>query len=260
MRSHSFRECLVSPRQGSFSVIVVLLFAGFSTPALAHPESLSNLRLVIGATELRATLTLPVRDLTRWFPPGGHANYTGDVVDELQRHGATLLGISWDDEAVAVPRNVNVHPGKTGFIIAEIRYATPAGGNTLVVHSTHLGNLPNDHQQVAWAEDERSGISASRVIAEQILTAQEDTLTIELPEVVSPPAIPPAIAAPQNPPVPAGRVSSFPPSLRSIVRIHTRLVFLCSLVLVVVGGIVGYWRVHGIAGRGRFAQVELRKE
>lgn len=227
-----------SKRKGWLSLLLLMLFGGLSTTVHAHPESLSNLRLVIGAQELHATLTLPVRDLTRWFPPGRYANYTADVVNELQRTGGTLLDIDWDGESVAASKNVNVHPGKTGFIIAEICYPVPAGGSALRVRSAHLGNLPNDHQQVAWAEDERAGPSTSRVVVEEILTAQQDTLTVELPEVVNAPPELLAVAPSPASHVPAGRAFSFLRGISSVITSHNRLVCLCSLGLVMIALVV----------------------
>ena len=155
-------------------------------PAQAHPESLSNLRLVLGAKELRATLTLPLRDLTGWFPPGRYHNYIADVVGELQKTGDSLLEVSWDDAAALTPLSVNVHPGNSGFIVADLRYPVPDKPETLIVRTAEIGNLPDAHQQVAWAEDERAGAANSRVIVEQVLTAQDDTLKVELPDPPTP--------------------------------------------------------------------------
>ncbi|HEY3787377.1 MAG TPA: hypothetical protein VGL71_00925 [Urbifossiella sp.] len=171
-------------------LLAVLLFLGLGAPAQAHPESLSNLRLVLGTKDLRATLTLPLRDLTAWFPPGRYHNYISDVVAELQKTGDSLIEVSWDDSAALSPLSVNVHPGSTGFIVAEMRYAATAGANTLVVRSAQMPNMPDAHQQVAWLEDERSGVANSRVVAEQVLTVQDDTLTVELPD--KPPTTQPA--------------------------------------------------------------------
>jgi hypothetical protein len=174
-------------------LLSVLLFFTIPVPAQAHPESLSNLRLVLGARELHATLTLPVRDLTGWFPPGRYHNYIADVVGELQKEEAGLLEVSFDDGAALTPLNVAVHPGKPGFILADFRYGVPAEINTLVVRTAEIGNLPNDHQQVVWVEDERAGAAASRVVAEQVLNAQQDTLSVELPD--APTTTQPAVVA-----------------------------------------------------------------
>ena len=163
-------------------LVFLFLFLFLSAPAQAHPESLSNLRLVFGAKELRATLTLPLRDLTGWFPPGRYHNYIADVVGELQKTGDSLLEVSWDDAAALTPLSVNVHPGNSGFIVADLRYPVPDKPETLIVRTAEIGNLPDAHQQVAWAEDERAGAANSRVIVEQVLTAQDDTLKVELPD------------------------------------------------------------------------------
>jgi len=215
-------------------LLSVFLFLGISGPAQAHPESLSNLRLVIGAKDLRATLTLPLRDLTGWFPPGRYHNYIADVVGELQKTGDSLIEVSWDDAAVLTPLSVNVHPGKTGFIIAELRYASPVGGNTLVVRTAQIANLPNDHQQVAWAEDERAGVATSRVIVEQVLTAQDDTLRVELPDVAATTQPAAVAAAPlQTSPTAGALPPRRPESSLALSRTARRVAFVILLVLLV---------------------------
>jgi hypothetical protein len=186
-----FRLPLLLARPAVMFLFFWLAGAGW---AGAHPESISNLRLVLRPNRLSATMTLPVRDLTRWFPPGTHPNYISDVVRELRQQMPSILDVAWDD-ALAQPISSEVVPGKTGFIIAKLEYAMPEGASTLLVRSESLGNLPSDHQQVASVEDERGGVAASRVLVEELLNVQQDTLTLDLPD--APAAAPQTAASPQ---------------------------------------------------------------
>src|SRR5436309_10309596 len=107
-------------------LLVLLLIAGLSpSAAIAHPESLSTLRLTIQGDPpaLHATLTLPVRDLSKWFPPRRYANYLSEVSQQLQRDADGLLEIHCDPGAPGLKTlRADVHPGETGFIIAEMTY------------------------------------------------------------------------------------------------------------------------------------------
>ena len=162
-----------------FSMIAA---AAFQSVAGAHPESVSNMRLTLAPAGLHAVMTLPTRDLTRWFPPGRYPDYVADVVRELQGQADSLLQVRWDD-AVAHLSRANVHRGLTGFVIAELDYPVPDGAAVMQVRSTSIGNLPNDHQEFTSLEDDRGGTAGGRILAEETLTAQQDTLSVDLPTV-----------------------------------------------------------------------------
>src|ERR1044071_4290621 len=148
----------------------------------AHPESLSTLRVVLGPSKVHMILTLPVRDLTRWFPPGKYPNYMVDVVAQLKKEAGELLDVRWAGAAIQ-GEAIDVHRGEVGYIIAELDFMIAAGPGELLIHPLYFGNLPNDHQQVLTVVDERSGVPRGDILAEEMLNAQDDTLTIELPAV-----------------------------------------------------------------------------
>jgi len=60
-----------------------------------------------------------------------------------------------------------------------------------MLRSLGLGNLPNDHQQIATLEDSRG--RATRILREEFLTAQQDTVEVDVPD--APPALVPTAAA-----------------------------------------------------------------
>lgn len=136
-------------------------------------------------------MTLPTCDLARWFPPGQYPNYVADVVRELQNQPDMLLEVRWDD-AIARLAHAKVHPGLTGSIVAELDYAIPDGAAVLQIRSISIGNLPNDHHEWTSIEDDRGGIAYGRVLVESTLTAQQDSLSVEVPKVEVAPA---AVAA-----------------------------------------------------------------
>lgn len=83
--------------------------------AQAHPESVSSLRLVLGPSATHVTVILPVRDLSRWFPPGRFKNYTSNVAAELAAQAPDLVLLAWDEQ-VQRPTKTSVHPGMTGYM------------------------------------------------------------------------------------------------------------------------------------------------
>lgn len=169
-----------------WSVVAFLVATALlSRTTLAHPESFSNVRFTLSPSAMHVTLILPVRDLSRWFPPGRYKNYTADVVRELSTQVGDLLVVGWDGE-IAKPTHTNVHAGQVGFIIVEEDFVTPAKAGSLAVRSALLENLPNDHQELALVEDARGGPSTERILAEETLTAQQDDFAVDLPEVAVP--------------------------------------------------------------------------
>jgi hypothetical protein len=161
---------------------VIAALLALQSVANAHPESASILQLKLAPAGLHATMTLPTRDLTRWFPPGRYPDYVADVIRELQGQADTLLEVRCDD-AVAHLSGARVHRGLTGCIIAELDYPVPDGAAELRVRSTSIGNLPNDHQELTSIEDDRGPTPGGRILFEETLTAQQDTLSVDLPTV-----------------------------------------------------------------------------
>ena len=216
----------------AISLMAVLLFA--VAPAGAHPESLSTLRVAIDGRTLNVTLTLPLRDLSRWFPPGRYPHYAEDVSAELQKIGGGLVALEWDG-APLQPGDVRVHAGEAGFLLAELKFPMPAATGSLYVRSTQIGQLPNDHQQLLQVEDVRRGPKDIRVLADQTLTAQQDGVDIDVP------AGPTGIVSPTNPeapavsaePRPAPRATSFYLlGIEHILAGYDHLLFLAALLLV----------------------------
>jgi hypothetical protein len=210
----------------------------------AHPESVSQVRMVLTSSGMHATLVLPVRDLSRWFPPGRYKNYTADVVRELGNQAGDLLLVAWDEQRQQ-PSHTIVHPGTTGFIIVEADYVVPADAAALAVRSLMLPNLPNDHQQLVLVEDGRRGKGMERILADQTLTAQQDTLQVDVPEA------PPVAAGTMTPvgassnaapaseqPLVTPRISFFHPSPTQFVTV---LLVFVVIVVVAVGGYLS-WR------------------
>ena len=188
--------------------------AGLPRPAAAHPESFSILLLGLRPQGLHASMTLPTRDLSRWFPPGRHPDYVADVVRELQGEADALLEVKWDDDPAARPLRSSVRPGPKGFIIAEMDYAAPAGAAALQVRSACLVNLPNDHQQATSIEDDRAE-APGRVLAQEALTAQQDTLAVDLPTATPAPAAEPV---PRRAPTPAPTPAPIPAEAPAVAR------------------------------------------
>jgi len=172
--------------RGSIFVLALWIIAFSSQNAHAHPESFSNVHFTLTPSAMHVTLILPVRDLTRWFPPGKYKNYTADVVRELGTQAGDLLVVAWDEQP-ARPNRTKVHPGQKGFIIVEEDFGIPAGAASLTVQSALLPNLPSDHQELALVEDARRGVADERILVEETLTAQQDSFSVELPEVLASP-------------------------------------------------------------------------
>jgi hypothetical protein len=226
-------------------LVALALFIAPRT-ASAHPESVSTLRLSLRPSEMHVTLILPVRDLSRWFPAGRYKNYTADVVRELAAVAGDLLVVAWDEDVV-MPLRTNVHPGQVGFIIIEEDFAIPAGAGSLQMRSALLANLPNDHQQLTMVEDARRGAALERILAEETLTAQEDTLAVELPEV---PAANVAPIASDNSSAPgAARAAAMPTrSSRQIAIFHPTITHIASVAVLLVALVClagGHFRRRG---------------
>jgi hypothetical protein len=73
-------------------------------------------------------------------------------------------------------------------VIVELTYKIPQRAHVLQVRSAHLANLPAAHQQLLCIEDERVPGDDVRVLLEDALTTQQDTLSIELPDAAPAPA------------------------------------------------------------------------
>ena len=200
---------------------------------------------------MHVTLVLPVRDLSRWFPPGRYKNYTADVVRELGPMASDLLVVAWDQD-VARPSRTNVHAGQVGFIIVEEDFGIPADAGSLQMRSALLANLPNDHQQLAMVEDARRGPALERILAQETLTAQQDTLAVELPEVPAGNATPIAAGNASGVVLPgAGVIPAQDSTLRRISLFHPNVKYVAGIivfVLAMIYVIAGYLRRRGRVG------------
>lgn len=176
-----------------------LLIAQAPAPALAHPESVSSLRLTLESDGIHLLLILPTRDLSRWFPPGKFKNYQADVARELNGVAKDLAVVACDEQVVAA-RHASARMGMVGQIVIEADYPLPGGAESLQLQSAMLSNLPNDHQQLAMVEDARQGAAKIRILAEQTLTAQQNLLEVRLPDAPAPSIDTTKAAMPQKSP------------------------------------------------------------
>jgi hypothetical protein len=183
----------------TLAICAALCLAG---TAAAHPEDMSLLRLVLGEGHMDAVLTLPTRDMSAWVPPAQGTDYPALVVRQLTKEAPDLLEVGFDDQMVT-PTAIKVRPAGVGFIEVDATYPMPPAAAVLSVRSRHLRKLPPGHQQALSVEDSRGNKSPTdelRVVAEDVLTLQQDGGVMDLP-LWKPPNLP--ASAPAAPPPPA---------------------------------------------------------
>jgi hypothetical protein len=222
--------------------ICVMLCVG---SAAAHPEDMSLLRLVLGEGKMDAVLTLPTRDMSVWVPPVQGRDYSAAVVGQLTKEAGDLLEVGFDDRMVT-PSAIKVRPAGVGFVEVDATYPMPAAAAVLAVRSKHLRKLPAGHQQALSVEDARGRKSASedvRVVAEDVLTVQQDGGVVDLP--LWKPAKMPTSAPATAPVVPA-----IPNSATTVlvVRTEVRPVWAC-VAGVAAGALVVYLALSRRAAR-----------
>lgn len=175
----------------------ILLLAG--SDAFGHPESISSLRVALRPGGAVVTLTLCKRDLGTWFPPAAGREYTTFVADGLRREAKELLELQFDD-AIAEVSGTRVRPAGPGTVVVELNFKMPPRARVLQIRSKHLTRLPAGHQQLLCIEDQRAatgdepdaGAEDVRVLLEDTLTTDQDTLSIELPDAAAAPATRPS--------------------------------------------------------------------
>lgn len=161
---------------------MLMLLSSTPTPAWAHPESVSSIEVLVRGSGVRVSLTLQTRDLDQWFPPANHADYKGYVLEGLKKQAGQLFDFQADGQAVT-PATVRVAADKPGCVRLELELNIPAGTQSLVVHTRSLERLPPGHKQLLCAEDVREASKpgdSPPVLAEQTLTADEDSVEISL--------------------------------------------------------------------------------
>jgi hypothetical protein len=150
----------------------------------AHPESISSVDLQIQTDRAKVSLTLQLRDLNRWFPPGEHSDYKSFVMGGLKEQAADLFEFQADGQAVT-PTDISVHADKAGCVRVEMFFKIPASTQLLLLRSKNLDKLPSGHQQLLCAQDRR-GIAKpgedAPVVLEQPLNAEQDFAEIQMPD------------------------------------------------------------------------------
>src|SRR5688500_5119614 len=119
---------------------VTLLLGIVPSPATAHPEGFSGMRLRVHAEQATAVLTLHTRDMSQWFPPGKFPNYVADVSAALAAGPAELLEVRADGKVIE-PADVRVSSPEVGLIQVEIDYPIARDARMLQVWSKHLVRL-----------------------------------------------------------------------------------------------------------------------
>ena len=213
-------------RRARYSLIFVLLFA---SPALAHPEGFSGLRILIWPDRARAVLTLHTRDMSRWFPWTKYKDYVADVSRAMEAQPQELLELRVDGRVLS-PAKAHAFSPEVGMIEVDIDYLLPAGAKHLEVWSKHLVNLPRGHQQLLFFEYVPSG----SVLDEQTLDVEGDVGAVDLPAQKATTATSPTSApavVPDARPSPR-RISFFALGVEHIVTGYDHLLFLAALLLV----------------------------
>jgi hydrogenase/urease accessory protein HupE len=216
---------------------LLLLLGALPSPAVAHPEGFSGLRLHVHADRAAAVLTLHTRDMSQWFPPGKFPNYVTGVSAALAASPSDLLEVRADG-AVVDPGGVRVSSPEVGLIQVEIVYPISAGSTkTVEVWSKHLVRLPRGHQQLFFASDARTKPPEAEegpTLQEATLSVDDDAVVIELPTITTttrPAGSERASTVPSTAPT-RRRISFFALGIEHIVTGYDHLLFLAALLLV----------------------------
>ena len=225
----------VDPRNLLIAIIAAVLLQGMlPSPADAHPEGFSGLRLHVHADRAVAVLTLHTRDMSQWFPPGKFPDYVPGVSAALAASPRDLLEVRADG-IVVEPGGVRVFSPEVGLIRVEIDYPITSGpAKSLEVWSKHLVRLPRGHQQLFFASDARAippGADEGPTLQEATLSVDDDTVVIEIPAIPLPAGKELASTVPTTAP---GRrqISVFALGIEHIVTGYDHLLFLAALLLV----------------------------
>ena len=155
-----------------------------AAPIQAHPESISSVDLQIQPDGAKVSLTLQLRDLNGWFPPGGHSDYKSFVMGGLKDQAADLFEFQADGQQVAAS-DISVHLDKPGCVRVEMFFKIPAGTQLLLLRTKSLDKLPSGHQQLLCAQDRRviaKPDDEAPVVLEQPLNSEQDFAEIQMPD------------------------------------------------------------------------------
>lgn len=170
--------------QGFVCVIAALAVTLLTTSLQAHPESISSVQMQLTRQGATVGLTLQIRDLTAWFPPGNHPDYLAYVIGGLQHEADGLFEFQADGATIS-PSAISVHPDKAGCVRVDLSLAFPATTQLVVIRSKHLARLPAGHQQLLCVEDVRSipkSADDTHVVLEQTINADQDFAEIDMPD------------------------------------------------------------------------------
>lgn len=159
-----------------------------TSQAVAHAESLSGVQVVLSDAATRVTFSLPVRELSKWFPPARYPHYLTKVPPQLAK--ADLVQVQYGEAPPPTAAHVEAHADGDASIIVQLDFPPqPRSESALAIWSTAIGNFPNDHKQFLTVEDQRAGVD--RIVAQETLTALQDAWAGTLPDL-------PAVAVASN--------------------------------------------------------------
>lgn len=194
------------------------------SPAGAHPEGFSGLRVIIFPDRAHAVLTIHTRDMSAWFPPSQNPDYVASVMRKMREKPDELLEVQFDGVPSA-PTEVKTDAPEFGLIQVDLDYPIPENAREISIWSNHIVRLPRGHQQLTLFEDP-SGNSLS----EQTLTGDEDLATCDISRratfSTTNPSSQPASTQPGK------RISFFVLGIEHIVTGYDHLLFLAALLLV----------------------------
>ncbi len=200
----------MNPRSHILACLAFLAAALVASPARAHGDSVSTLRLTVDRSALHALLALNFRDLSQWVPPGP-PDYPAAVAAAMQQARTELLAVRYDDRAIPLSQ-FDVSLPSPGVVHIDFTYPSPQAGASIEVRSLHVDRLPLGHHQVLTLEDARRATSGI-LIAEETLGTEQDSAFIDLPALTPSPGRLRAVSTDAQPapaaPPPARR--PFPP-------------------------------------------------
>ncbi|MDQ3440047.1 MAG: HupE/UreJ family protein, partial [Planctomycetota bacterium] len=204
------------------SAVALLLTFAITSPAFAHPEGFSGLRVQVRADGVRASLTVHTRDMTAWFPPGKYPDYVPQVSPALAAMPDELLEVAFDDSPVPATKAA-AFLAETGLIQVDLDYPPPPHeARAIRVWSKHLPHLPRGHQQLLFVVD-----AGEATVCEATLSSEEDSATCDLPSASS--STQPTTQPSRPPP---RRISFFLLGVEHIATGYDHLLFLAAILLV----------------------------
>ena len=176
-------------------LLIALLGLLVCPSVFAHGDSYSTLRVVVKADVLEVSLSLNFRDLSQWVPKQANpatttastqsADYPARVLATMQSVSANLFRVADDADQLIAPADLQISLPTAGVVQVSGKYATKKL-ETFTIQSLHLSQLPLGHHQVLTVEDARRGNGDSSdgiIIAQETLGAEQDSATIDLPDI-----------------------------------------------------------------------------